>query len=388
MTLLASTLTLTVVMGWIGMSLYYGNAKQDRTKNAMSTAEAAAGLIDPDKIEQFITKGWEAEGYSEISDLLQKILKSSYEVEYLYVVTVSKEYVTFVFDVENGNGDKPYEPGEKVAIEDDFKPYLQALLDGEKIEPIDNKGIWKWMRTIYYPVYNDNGDCVCYVGADVSLDYLADYMKDFLFRVIVIISGFFVLILAFGFLVTGVYLVFPIGKLVEGVEDFISAGTDQALLDKKVRDLRAIDIHTGDEVEKLYQSICRLTLNQAEQMRSIRHLSDSTAKMQDGLIITMADLVENRDSDTGAHIQKTAAYVKIIVEGCPDGRNIWTYIIDPYTGTAKQLPSSEGVISFDSDKREIIAASYGYDLDGRYTVNKAYSVEGKFLRIVGDKERE
>ena len=80
--------------------------------------------------------------------------------------------------------------------------------------------------------------------------------------------------------------------------------------------------------------------------------------------------------------------VKIIVEGCPDGRNIWTYIIDPYTGTAKQLPSSEGVISFDSDKREIIAASYGYDSDGRYTVNKAYSVEGKFLRIVGDKERE
>lgn len=80
--------------------------------------------------------------------------------------------------------------------------------------------------------------------------------------------------------------------------------------------------------------------------------------------------------------------VKIIVEGCPDGRNIWTYIIDPYTGKAKQLPSSEGVISLDTDKREIIAASYGYDSDGRYTVNKAYSVEGKFLRIVGDKERE
>ena len=29
----------------------------------------------------------------------------------------------------------------------------------------------------------------------------------------------------------------------------------------------------------------------------------------------MADMVENRDSDTGAHIQKTSAYVKIIVEG-------------------------------------------------------------------------
>ena len=79
---------------------------------------------------------------------------------------------------------------------------------------------------------------------------------------------------------------------------------------------------------------------------------------------------------------------KVIVEGCPDGRNIWTYIIDPYQGTAIQLPSTEGVVSLDWEKKEIIAASYGYDDDGRYTVNSAYSLAGKFLRMVGGKERE
>ena len=79
---------------------------------------------------------------------------------------------------------------------------------------------------------------------------------------------------------------------------------------------------------------------------------------------------------------------KVIVEGCPDGRNIWTYIIDPYHGTAIQLPSTEGVVSLDWEKKEIIAASYGYDDDGRYSVNKAYSLDGKFLRSVGEKERE
>ena len=79
---------------------------------------------------------------------------------------------------------------------------------------------------------------------------------------------------------------------------------------------------------------------------------------------------------------------KVIVEGCPDGRNMWTYIIDPYHGTAIQLPSTEGVVSLDWEKKEIIAASYGYDDDGRYSVNKAYSLDGKFLRRVGDKERE
>ncbi len=79
---------------------------------------------------------------------------------------------------------------------------------------------------------------------------------------------------------------------------------------------------------------------------------------------------------------------KVIVEGCPDGRNIWTYIIDPYYGTAIQLPSTEGVVSLDWEKKEIIAASYGYDDDGRYSVNQAYSLDEKFLRRVGEKERE
>ena len=79
---------------------------------------------------------------------------------------------------------------------------------------------------------------------------------------------------------------------------------------------------------------------------------------------------------------------KVIAEGCPDGRNIWTYIIDPYYGTAIQLPSTEGMVSLDWEKKEIIAASYGYDDDGRYSVNKAYSLDGKFLRRVGEKERE
>ena len=98
------------------------------------------------------------------------------------------------------------------------------------------------------------------------------------------------------------------------------------------------------------------------------------------------------DERAGASAEK--AYIapgdvsKVIVEGCPDGRNIWTYIIDPYKGTAKQLPSTEGIVTLEWEKKEIIAASYGYDDDGRYSVKKAYSLEGKFLRRVGDKERE
>ena len=79
---------------------------------------------------------------------------------------------------------------------------------------------------------------------------------------------------------------------------------------------------------------------------------------------------------------------KVIVEGCPDGRNVWTYIIDPHQATARQLPSTEGIMKLDWERKEIIASSYGYDDEGRYSVQKAYSLDGTFLRQVGDKERE
>ena len=80
---------------------------------------------------------------------------------------------------------------------------------------------------------------------------------------------------------------------------------------------------------------------------------------------------------------------RIVVEGCPDARNIWTYIINLDTQTAMQLPGTEGVQDINIDKGEIILASYGYyEEGGRYTYQKAYSLDGKYLRQTSDPEPE
>ncbi len=80
---------------------------------------------------------------------------------------------------------------------------------------------------------------------------------------------------------------------------------------------------------------------------------------------------------------------KVIVEGCPDARNIWTYIIDTDKMTAIQLPSTEGVVELDHEKKEIITASYGYFPEGgRYTYQRAYDTNGKFIRVVSEKTPE
>ena len=51
-----------------------------------------------------------------------------------------------------------------------------------------------------------------------------------------------------------------------------------------------------------------------EQAEQYRKQKDAIDKLQNGLILVLADLVESRDKCTGDHIKKTAEYVKIIME--------------------------------------------------------------------------
>ncbi len=307
-------ITLTVIMGGAGIRLYFRNAKQEKIQIALHAVKFASEIINPDKINDYIQYGEETEGYAETEKLLYQIRNNAVGVEYLYILQIREDgcYVAFDLDTEETPA---YSHGDKIEFEKAFMPYLPALFAGEEIEPVESNDITGWVVTVYYPIKDASGKCVAYAGADVSLSYMAENMREFLLRVVLILAGFFVMILAYALWVSGIYMIYPINCLVAGVEEFTNAGTEQKKLDEAVKKLRAIDIHTGDEVEKLYHAVCDMAANQAEQMRNLRRLSENTAKMQDGLIITMADLVENRDSDTGAHIQKTAAYVKIIVEG-------------------------------------------------------------------------
>ena len=183
------------------------------------------------------------------------------------------------------------------------------------MEPIITDDEYGHLLTVAEPVYDSKGECACYAIADVDMERLIANERSFLMELISVFLGFFILLCVFVIWLIDYHVIYPVRSITTQT-DSISANADtQKEPDDHVKKLRKLNVHTGDEIEKLYQSLCRMTLSQAEQTRSIRQLSETTAKMQEGLIVTMADMVENRDSDTGAHIQKTAAYVMIIAEG-------------------------------------------------------------------------
>lgn len=311
-TFVISAVILVIMTEAIALRLYFDNTKKEKTQRAYSCVNLAADCIDPDRIEDYLKYGSDAPGYNETFIKLLKLHKSFDDIAYLYVLKIEDGGCRFIFDTDEV---QPYSTGELVPFDKEFEEFLPVLFDGKDIEPVESDNIFGWLLTIYKPVINDEGITVSYIGADVSMRYVAGYMGRFILKVFLIMAGFFIVIISYTIWSIGNNMSFPISAIAACVDRFSDSTEDQKILEENVKLIRSLNIHSGDEIQKLYDAICRMTLSQTEQIRDIRRLSESTVTMQDGLIITMADMVENRDSDTGAHVQKTSAYVKIIVEG-------------------------------------------------------------------------
>ncbi len=315
LTLVITSLVLVLATGVTSASIYFKNLNEEKTWNTEYAAKFAASVIDADMVDAYLESDQDLPGYAETKELLVGIRDSISDISTISVLKFEEDGMYYVFDLDSFY----FGEGAKAGTKEEFYGGMQEIFENNNSEDgivhmTFNYGDSTSLN-VYVPVRNAAGDTVCYAMAASSISYFSDFIKNYVVKSILILAGFFMLIVAFGLWISDVNMVFPVSAMAQCVEGFSTADDSQENIDADVKKLRSLDIRTGDEVEKLYHSLCDLTLNQAEQIRSIRRLLESTSKMQEGLIITMADMVENRDSDTGAHVQKTAAYVKIIVEG-------------------------------------------------------------------------
>ena len=310
----ASLATVALVATITSYVIYRKTVIKDHIRIAQGTAKIAAGALNGDHIDEYLRNGGDSEEYRQTEEILKGIRNSSADIAYLYVYKIDADGCHVVFDVDTEEFEGE-EIGTLIPFDEDFTDYIPDLLLGNEIDTIITNDQYGYLLTAYQPVYDSYGKCVCYVGADVDMGQLSVMERSFITEMVSVFLGFFLLLCIFTVWLTYYHLVIPINSIVGILNRLAHSSDTQEAMDEDVKMFRKLNIHTGDELENLFVAIEKMTKNQSEQMRSIRRLSDSTAKMQDGLIITMADLVESRDSDTGAHVQKTAAYVKIIVEG-------------------------------------------------------------------------
>ena len=164
---------------------------------------------------------------------------------------------------------------------------------------------------MYKPVYDSQGACQCYVGVDVSMDHIIQNGYEFLARVVSLFFGFFVLLLTATIWFAEYNIILPINALDIATEN--SVYTSENARAETVQHIHELDIHTGDEIESLYHSVARTTEDMVDTIENVERQSEIISKLQNGLILVLADMVESRDKCTGDHVRKTAAYTDIIM---------------------------------------------------------------------------
>ncbi|PHU39733.1 diguanylate cyclase [Pseudobutyrivibrio ruminis] len=312
--LVGAAVAITIVMVLISMSIYFEHTKKEYTLNAHGAVRLAATEIDVNRIEEFSKRGQESKGYVETKLRLTAVKNNYPGIKHLYVYIIREDGLQVVFDV-NDLEETEDTFGKVIPFDEAFVPYIDRLLAGEEIEDIQSGQTFGWQNTIMHPVEDADGVTKCYVRADVSMDIISDFIKEYLIRIVLIFTGYLAVILAIGLWVSRYYLVHPINAMVDCTNSFMYEMDNQAVLQDNVKKIKRLKIKTDDELENLYNALCKMTEDTAEQVNDIRYQNQTINQMQNGLIVTMADMVENRDSDTGYHIQKTADYVRIILEG-------------------------------------------------------------------------
>ncbi|MCR5581878.1 MAG: HD domain-containing protein [Pseudobutyrivibrio sp.] len=312
--LITAALTMTVIMGFISIQLYYSQEKAEYTNIAVGAAKIAADQVDALRVEAYVKKGSDLSDYVETESRLKEVRDDLQGIEHIYVIRIREDGIQYVFDV-NTDETRSHAPGDQEEFSQGLKKYITHLQLGKEIDPVEENISGEWVVTAYYPIKDSFGNTTSYAAADIMINYLTDYVKTYVLKVLLIFSGFFVMILSYGMLMTKYHLLYPINSMASLANDFMDNSDNQTIIEDNVKKIKALDIRTDDEVENLYHAFCKMTEDTANQLHDIRHQAKMINQMQTGLIITMADLVENRDSDTGYHILKTADYVKIILDG-------------------------------------------------------------------------
>jgi putative nucleotidyltransferase with HDIG domain len=205
MMILLIALVMVTVIAVVATSVLIFNrtTRENRAEILTNAARLAAGHIDGDKVDGWLRNGKD-EDYETTAAILESILRNTPHLEYLYVYQILPDGCHVVFDFDTPDT-AAGEFRELVPFDESFEDQIPTLLAGGKIDTMESRDTYGWLLTAYEPVYDSAGKCVCYVGADLSMQGVYDYVQGYFFRVAIIAAVFLIGCILIGMrLLTGV----------------------------------------------------------------------------------------------------------------------------------------------------------------------------------------
>lgn len=383
-------LILTVVIVYSGYHLFERHVRSNYEKYVTTVLNNAYSITEEHCFGDMIAKREMPEGYELLRESLNKIKENS-DIKYMYAIYFDDindiDSLTYAINTktykELSNGGKytylgtPCEEGsfEKetlIELQNAVKHRLKesGVLDGYSEE-------YGHMLNAYHVIYDSKDNAVGLLCVEIDINDISEELHLYIRTIVVFVTIFTILIIVFYVTKIEYSLIYPITSITDAANDFIKNIGDQDAMDESANKLVSMDINAKNEVGDLYRTVSKMETDMAGQLRDIRQYTENILKMQNGLMVLMADMVEVRDSDTGAHIQKTVAYVQIIL----DGLNKKGYYSDQLTKTfmedvIKSAPLHDvGKINIP----DAILNKPGKLTDEEYDIMKTHTTAGKAI---------
>lgn len=371
--LTVASLLVAIVAVLIGYFLFARATIDDHTVLGEGVARLAADVIDGDKVDEYLRYGSEADDYAEVEEVLYRLLDGSPDIKYIYVYKIEEDGCHVIFDLDIEGEEEAAQPGDIIPFDEGFSEYIPALLRGEEIPSIITNDSYGWLLTAYSPVYNSDGQCVCYAAADISMTQLVTESHSFLAKQISLFTGFFILVMAVGLWLADYGIIYPVNSMAYTARAF--AYNTEEVMEENVDQIKKLDIHTGDEIENLYGAFTKTTADSVEYVQDIRNKTEMIAKMQSGLIVVLADMVENRDKCTGDHIKKTSAYSELIGRKLQERGLYPQYVTDEYIEYLRDSAPLHDVGKITIS--DLILNKDGKLTDEEYAIMKSHTTAGR-----------
>ena len=259
-------------------------------KIAESLTAVAANEIDPARVDDFIKLGHAAPDYDAVDKKIRAIKDSNADIKFLRVCKITPEGFRVIFDTQ-------FTPGTLVAFVENSP--REELLAGRNISPAIVTVGGEKMITVFRPIFGADGNHVCYVVIDFSLNLIAAYSKTFIAKVLALFSGCFVFILVLGLRFVENNIILPVNTMEYCAQNF--AYDSDEFCANNVEQLKRLKIHTGDEIENLYTALLKTTQDVLTYLEKLRRAKRKVAEM---------DELAHKDSLTG--IKNKAAYDETI----------------------------------------------------------------------------
>ena len=375
----------------IGFFLYRDNSVNNFVSIAKGVTEAATIAVDAEKIDDYIAHGYEVEGYAHTREVLEGIRESFPQTKYLYVYKILKDGCHVVFDLDT-DGEPGGAPGDVVAFDPSFEPFLPNLLAGGTIDPIESDDQFGWLLTVYRPLKNAAGKTVAYVAADISMESIVRDEAMFFVKLLSLFFGLSLIIMMVIIEVMKHGFVAPVNKMSYAAMKISGAtmragfalkmgNLDLTRIQSAVDEVRELDIKSNDEIGQLYDYFNAMTTDTLDFIQLVRDQILRIQKMQNVMITEFAELVEARDKSTGDHIKKTAEYVEAIARELRAEGKFKGMLSEGYIHKLKQAAPLHDIGKIAVS--DLILNKNGKLTDEEFAIMKSHTTEGgKILKKI------